>query len=162
MSSDEIEAVVEPFLSVQSVIIKPIATLSSIFLVYGIYIIAFGLCTNILYHRKAPSFGLYMTCTICLFILATTCIAIETFVVVSQALLVFHASKTRDFGPLLKYLQHDDGEIAAGSVYTIASTTVNAVADIMLIHRCYIVWGSNKILLYTLSSVAFVLNGIQF
>ncbi|KAJ8079709.1 hypothetical protein PM082_016530 [Marasmius tenuissimus] len=40
----------------------------------------------------------------------------------------------------------------------LTSTIMNALADIMLIHRCYIVWGSKKILLNPLGLAAFVLN----
>ncbi|KAK1229644.1 hypothetical protein PQX77_007280 [Marasmius sp. AFHP31] len=39
---------------------------------------------------------------------------------------------------------------------------MNALADIMLIHRCYIIWGSNRILLYALSVVGIILNAISF
>ncbi|KAK1223923.1 hypothetical protein PQX77_013202 [Marasmius sp. AFHP31] len=38
---------------------------------------------------------------------------------------------------------------------------MNVIADIMMVHRCYIIWGSNQILGYTLGLVALALNGIS-
>ncbi|KAK1221019.1 hypothetical protein PQX77_016182 [Marasmius sp. AFHP31] len=45
-SQDELEEFVAPYLTVRQVIVDPIATLSSMFLVYGMYMIIFGLCIS--------------------------------------------------------------------------------------------------------------------
>ncbi|KAK1218155.1 hypothetical protein PQX77_019175 [Marasmius sp. AFHP31] len=37
---------------------------------------------------------------------------------------------------------------------------MNILADIMLVHRCYILWGSRQLILYTLGGASLVLNGI--
>ena len=77
----------------------------------GIYIIIFGLCIHTLHRRRASGSGsesrLYLTCTVALFVLATVAVAGETFGLAQQAIVVFQASKTRDFDLLLEYLRQD-------------------------------------------------------
>ena len=78
----------------------------------GIYIIIFGLCIHILFRRRASGSsgsdsGLYLTCTIALFVLATVAVAAETFGLAQQTIVGFQASKTRDFDLLLEYLRQD-------------------------------------------------------
>ncbi|KAK1223224.1 hypothetical protein PQX77_013903 [Marasmius sp. AFHP31] len=160
--SSGLEEFAETYLTAELVIVHPIVTLSAMFLVYGMYIIVFGSCTSILYRRKGPSFGLYMTCTICLFVLASITIGFEVFGEINQTLVGFRALKTRDLEPLVRYMQHDSGQTAWITATGVIPAVMNAIADIMLIHRCYVVWGSNRILLYVLIGGAFVSNGLQF
>ncbi|KAK1217926.1 hypothetical protein PQX77_019401 [Marasmius sp. AFHP31] len=74
---------------------------------------------------------------------------------------MFRASKTRELEPVVKYLRDDDIATAWVTVVGLTAALMNVIADIMLIHRCYIVWESSRILLYSLSSAASILNGIQ-
>ncbi|KAK1223924.1 hypothetical protein PQX77_013203 [Marasmius sp. AFHP31] len=160
MSSDDLAQIVEPFFTVRDVIVSPIATLSLMFLVYGIYTVVFGLCTHVLYRRKRSGSGIYLICTISLFVLATFYVVPSAVGLARQSAIVFTAAKTREYEPLLAYLEQDAGATAWVSITDITGDLMNALADLMLIHRCYIVWGSNKVLLYTFIVGAFVLNGI--
>ncbi|KAJ8077867.1 hypothetical protein PM082_002308 [Marasmius tenuissimus] len=85
----------------------------------------------------------------------------ETFSLSRQAIIYYRASRTRDFGPLVEYLQQDIGKTVCGSLLAFTATFMNIIADIMMVHRCYIIWGSNRILGYTLGLVALSLNSIS-
>ncbi|KAJ8077834.1 hypothetical protein PM082_002274 [Marasmius tenuissimus] len=159
-SSDELEEFVGPFITVQEVVVAPIATLSTMFVVYGMYTIIFGLCMQVLHRRKTAKSGLYLTCTISLFVLANIYVWAAVWGMARQTILYFRAAKTRDYEPLAEYLVHDNTKIIWAGLTNLSGYFMNVVADIMLIHRCYVLWGSKKIFLYGLALVAFVINGI--
>ncbi|KAJ8085697.1 hypothetical protein PM082_004515 [Marasmius tenuissimus] len=63
---------VEAYTSVEMVIVQPIATFSSVLLVYGMYIIIFGLSINVLWRRRgSPGSKAYARWIIALFALTT-------------------------------------------------------------------------------------------
>ncbi|KAJ8077912.1 hypothetical protein PM082_002353 [Marasmius tenuissimus] len=159
--SDNLAEAFEPFLTVQQVIVLPIATLSCMFLVYGMYTIVFGLCMHVLCRRQSSSSRLYSVCTVCLFALGSIFVASEVYGCTRQAIIDFRAAKTQDFGPLEKYMDVDVGVTVWECLSNFSATLMNVFADVMLIHRCYILWGSSKILLYIVGGAAFVLNGIS-
>ncbi|KAK1217584.1 hypothetical protein PQX77_019753 [Marasmius sp. AFHP31] len=161
-SQDSPEEIVAPFLTVEAVIFQPIATLLPMFLTYGVYIIIFGLCMHVLYHRDRCGLRLYLVCIIMSFILTSLYVAWETFGKTHETIITFHAAKTQDFGPLIKYLYQDS--LATGWIATTAftSTFMIALADIMLIHRFYVLWGSRKVVLFALGFMGITLNGISF
>ncbi|KAK1223920.1 hypothetical protein PQX77_013199 [Marasmius sp. AFHP31] len=160
MASNSLEEKLAPYLTVRNVIVSPIATLSSMFLVYGMYTIIFGLCIHVLFHRKGPRLTLYLICTITLFVLATLTVASKAFGLTRQSVIHFRALRTRDFGPVVKYLAHDNAKFASAISGNISSTFMAALADLMLIHRCYVIWGSSKIMMYTLAFMAVTIHGI--
>ncbi|KAG7088994.1 hypothetical protein E1B28_012940 [Marasmius oreades] len=161
MASGDHDQTLSEFLTAQQVVILPIATLSAIFLVYGVYAIIFGLCIQILHRRKQSQLGLYRICTIVLFILASIRVVLDTYGYTRQAIIDFLAAKTRDYEPLDNYLG-DDGQITWLSIVNNVAVCMNVVADLMLIHRCYILWGSRRVLLYTLGAVTIAINCIGF
>ncbi|KAJ8077910.1 hypothetical protein PM082_002351 [Marasmius tenuissimus] len=162
MGPKNIEEAVAPYISVQNVIVKPIATLSALFIVYGMYIIVFGLCFHVLLRRRKSGLGLYLICTVSLFVLATMYVASSTTGYAKQATVNFRASRTRNYGPLVKFLGRNTWKTVWATMSGFSNMSMNAIADIMLVHRCYVLWGSNKILLCFLASVAVVINGLGF
>ncbi|KAK1223956.1 hypothetical protein PQX77_013164 [Marasmius sp. AFHP31] len=131
------------------------------FLIYGMYTIIFGLCMHVLHRRHTSGLRLYLVCTILLFAFATLYIASETFGETRQAVILFRAAKTREFEPLVRYLNQDNLATVWITISSFVGTFMNALADIMLIHRCYILWESSRIVLYTLGTVGTILNGIS-
>ncbi|KAK1220539.1 hypothetical protein PQX77_016679 [Marasmius sp. AFHP31] len=161
-SSDDLQEFLEPYLTVQAVVVMPIATLSAELLLYGMYAILFGLCMHILRQRRS-CLGLYSVCTILLFAFATLYVASDIYSTTQQAIIDFEAAKTQDLEPLARYLNQDgdSGRILWGIITTTLSfPLMNVLADIMLVHRCYILWGYKGFILYILGGAAFVLNGI--
>ncbi|KAK1234427.1 hypothetical protein PQX77_002367 [Marasmius sp. AFHP31] len=161
MASDNLTEDLQSYLTVVNVIVLPIATFLLVFLVYGMYIIILGLCIHLLLHRKRSGSRLYLACTVSLSALGSLCVASQAYDFTRQAIIEFRAAKTQDLEPLENYLNHDKGQTISISIMSGAFTVMNALADLMLIHRCYILWGSNKVILYLLGGAAIVLNGIS-
>ncbi|KAK1221979.1 hypothetical protein PQX77_015201 [Marasmius sp. AFHP31] len=95
-----------------------------------------------------------------LFASASLSVASQAYGMLQQAIIVFDAAKTQDLEPLARYAAHDLGEpfwiITGDLLYPL----MNILADIMLVHRCYILWGSRSFILYALGGTSLVLNGI--
>ncbi|KAK1224367.1 hypothetical protein PQX77_012728 [Marasmius sp. AFHP31] len=160
-SQDSLEETVAPFLTLRGVIVLPIATLLSELLIYGMYMIIFGLCMYICYHQDSTGLRFYLVCTILLFATASVYVALDILGTTRQAVIEFHAAKTQDFNPLIKYLYQDTLKTVWAATTSFAAMFMNALADVMLIHRCYVLWGFSKIVLFTLGSVGIILNGIS-
>ncbi|KAG7092919.1 hypothetical protein E1B28_009224 [Marasmius oreades] len=159
-SDDEIEQLVAPYITVENVLIEPFATFALMFCTYGIYIVLFGLSIRALHRSKNNVSKLYWGWTISLFAMATLVVATETYSYVRESILEFKGLKTKDYFPFVNYGQ---GEVTKTIPYTISNVVLvlmNAVADSTLIYRCYIIWGSRKIVLYPLAFIAFVINGL--
>ncbi|KAF9255176.1 hypothetical protein L218DRAFT_1081974 [Marasmius fiardii PR-910] len=161
-SADDVEHIVAPFLTVDEVITQPLSSLSAMFAVYGIYVVVFGLSVHILYHHDGAASKLHMGWTMSLFVLATLYTATYVWGISQQAMIYFNATTTKNYVPLFKYLiGPDEGEIVWFTITIFTGYLMNAIADSMLIHRCYIIWQS-RIIMYLLASIAIILNGISF
>ncbi|ESK85748.1 hypothetical protein Moror_2457 [Moniliophthora roreri MCA 2997] len=156
-----IEEILEPFLSVQNVLIKPVATLTVLYFVYGLYVLLFGICLRVLLERHdRPNRYLYLGWTISLFILATMLNALETCGYIRQAAVDFDAAKTRQYDKVVQYLGGDTFKTVWLVLSEILSLVISAVADSMLAHRCYIIWGSQKRIIIPTITILVVLNAI--
>ncbi|KAK1228029.1 hypothetical protein PQX77_008944 [Marasmius sp. AFHP31] len=103
-SEEEIaQQAVEAYTSVAADIVGPMAILLPMSLMYGIYIIIFGLCINVLWQRRdSPASRAYTRWIIALFVLETIYVASNVWVQVDQAVIGFNAVKTQDYIPLFK------------------------------------------------------------
>ncbi|KAF9254791.1 hypothetical protein L218DRAFT_832757, partial [Marasmius fiardii PR-910] len=125
----------------------------------GIYCIVFGLSIHVLFRHNSSAHKLYKACTIALFTLATLYTAVQTWGTCRQTLLAFNAATAKDYTSYIQYPHGDDRKTACEYVKTlILNFHCSSIADTMLIHRCYIIFNSNKFILYPLISVAFILN----
>ncbi|KAJ8095440.1 hypothetical protein PM082_023210 [Marasmius tenuissimus] len=96
---------VEAYTSIGQVIVLPIGTLSVMFLVYGMYIILFGVSLNILWHRRESSASkAFMRWIIALFILTTIYNATTVWISMDQTLMTFNAVKTNNYIPFFNTL----------------------------------------------------------
>ncbi|KAK1221602.1 hypothetical protein PQX77_015615 [Marasmius sp. AFHP31] len=144
---DKLEEALGPYLTVQSVIVKPIATLSLMFLIYGMYTIIFGLCMHVLHQRRSCS-GLYPVCTVLLFAFASLYVALYAYGIAHESVIEFDAAKMQDLEPFARYMvQGDSIEFLWGTSTDLLYPLMNILADIMLVHRCYILWGSRSLCL---------------
>ncbi|KAJ8085675.1 hypothetical protein PM082_004493 [Marasmius tenuissimus] len=119
---------VEVHTSVKTVIIQPITTFSSMFLIYGMYIIIFGLSINILWcRRESPTSKAYMRWIIALFILITIYNAATIWLYMDQTLVAFDVVNTSDYIPLFNPLSGDSspsGYAARIGLSSFASTII--------------------------------------
>ncbi|KAG7096217.1 hypothetical protein E1B28_003669 [Marasmius oreades] len=104
---------------------------------------------------------LYKVGNIALFVLATIYTSVNTWGLCRQALIEFHAATTKDYTLLIKDLYGDNQKAAWSGTTDIISTLMNSIADTMLIYRCYLIFNSNKLVLFPLVVAACILNGID-
>ncbi|ESK93816.1 hypothetical protein Moror_13066 [Moniliophthora roreri MCA 2997] len=127
-----------------SEIIFPLTTLSTMYLVYGVYASLFGACVCLLRRRdERQSRQLYFFWIVLLFLLSTIFVVTQTVVSVLDTVVYFTAIKTRDYSPARKHFSNT-GIAAVRSITYLTPILLNLVAETMLIHRCYLIWGSRK------------------
>ncbi|ESK86187.1 hypothetical protein Moror_16692 [Moniliophthora roreri MCA 2997] len=152
-----------PFLSAKPIIVQPVSTFSAMFLVYGLYIALFATCMNVLWKKTSQNNrGLYLGWTISLFTMATVIVIFETIGLLRQSLMAFWTVKSEDYRELIQYLSNDNLKTASSAILLIAAVLINATADSMLIHRCYIIWGSQKRIGIPLVLGCFVVHSVGF
>ncbi|KAG7086946.1 hypothetical protein E1B28_002863 [Marasmius oreades] len=179
-STSELEQALAPFLSAGNILTAPISTLSVLFFIYGIYFwqyylnnmliststlgiycFIFGLSIYVLFYQNTVH-RLYKGGNIALFLLATIYTSVLTWGLSRQALIDLHAVTTKEYNPLILYLYGDDGETAWYGTASTIPTLMNSIADAMLIHRCYLIFNSSKLVLFPLVIAACILNGTGF
>ncbi|KAK1217161.1 hypothetical protein PQX77_020193 [Marasmius sp. AFHP31] len=164
MSSEmEMEQTLEPFTSAEIVIVQPISTLSVLFLVYGMYIIIFGLSLNVLWRRRdSAASKVYMKWIIVLFVLTNIYNAVTTWINISQTLVAFNAVKTKDYVPLIESLAGDTSSAAQLGLSAFSSLIMGIIMDCFLVQRCYVIWGFRKSILYPFAFIILVTDGVGF
>ncbi|KAF9258449.1 hypothetical protein L218DRAFT_990535 [Marasmius fiardii PR-910] len=106
-NADDIAQLVALYLTVENVIILPVSTLSTMFVIYE--------------------------WTISLFVLATLYTASYVFGLSHQATIDFNTAITKNYKPILKYFfGKDDGKAAWSFISNFASSFMGAIADWML------------------------------
>ncbi|ESK87747.1 hypothetical protein Moror_11284 [Moniliophthora roreri MCA 2997] len=135
-------------------------TLAVMFFLYGFYILLFGMSIHLLRRRKPedvqPNF--YLVCSGALFVLTTVLIVGTTILKYDFAMMDFE-------------LVDEDSVTTAINVcygiYNVLPPFANIVADAILIHRCYLIWGSRKrvaiplIVLSTVTNVPYIVGCVM-
>ncbi|KAG7096235.1 hypothetical protein E1B28_003684 [Marasmius oreades] len=160
-STDELQQTLALYLSAEMILTTPISTLSVQFCIYGIYCFIFGLSIHVLFWQANSVHRLYKGGNIALFVLATIYTFVNTWALSRQTFIEFHAATTKDYSSLIQYVHGDNQKIAWIGTTSIISTLMNSIADTMLIHRCYLIFNSNKLVLFPLVVVASILNVID-
>ncbi|ESK87371.1 hypothetical protein Moror_11705 [Moniliophthora roreri MCA 2997] len=144
-NSSVTEEDVASFTTTTNILVTPIASFIVMFYVYGIYTVLFIISLHILIHRQdRPNRVLYMFFTIALFTLTSAYVIVETFGYAYQATLEFTFTKNQDWASFLAYLYYDKAMTIVVGFYQILSLCLVTMADLMLLHRCYVIWGSSK------------------
>uniref|UniRef100_A0A0W0G2R1 Integral membrane protein n=1 Tax=Moniliophthora roreri TaxID=221103 RepID=A0A0W0G2R1_MONRR len=145
MSNSITEEDISPFDSTTNILVTPIANLTVMLYVYGIYTVLFIISVHVLIHRQDHlNRVLYMFFTIALFTLASACTVVEIFSNVHQATLEFTFTKNQDWASFLAFLNHDNAKTITFGFEQILPLCLVTIADLMLFHRCYVIWGSSK------------------
>ncbi|ESK87373.1 hypothetical protein Moror_11697 [Moniliophthora roreri MCA 2997] len=79
-----------------------------------------------------------------LFILTTIINIITTFSEARQATLEFTFTKNWDWASFLAYLEHDNVKTIIFGLGSSLPLCLVIMADLMLLHHCYVIWGSSK------------------
>ncbi|ESK91921.1 hypothetical protein Moror_10423 [Moniliophthora roreri MCA 2997] len=137
-----------PYLSIKETIVYPIVTLSAMYFVYGLYVLIFGTYVYITgkcqQGNGSHNSRLYLSLTITLFTLCTILVMVYTRFYIVDSIVRFNAVKTQDYDQLVNFLTYDVGKTASTFLEYLLPVLLNITADIMLIHRCYLIWGSKK------------------
>uniref|UniRef100_A0A0W0G636 Uncharacterized protein n=1 Tax=Moniliophthora roreri TaxID=221103 RepID=A0A0W0G636_MONRR len=143
-----LEEALAPYLSVQMTIVGQISSLSAMYFFYGFYVLLFCACVYMMLQRQPdddhPNRGLYLSLTVILFMFSTVFVVVYTIDLVHGSIVSFTAVKTREYEPLLDFLTHDVERTTLFCLELLFYAFVNIAAEFMLIHRCYLIWGSNK------------------
>ncbi|KAJ8075747.1 hypothetical protein PM082_021377 [Marasmius tenuissimus] len=170
MSSDEEIALqaVEVFTSVEVVIVQPISTLSAMFLVYGksklMLIYMRGPLPMRVGRRESPASKTYTRWIVALFVLTTVYVAIVVWTYVGQTLIEFNVVKTRDYIPLFKSLDSEisrPANTARSVLIGFSSVIISCIFDYLMVHRCYVIWGYSKWILYPFAFIVVVADVIS-
>ncbi|KAK1234453.1 hypothetical protein PQX77_002346, partial [Marasmius sp. AFHP31] len=89
--------------------------------------------------------------------MASLFVASNAYGMARQTVMFFEVAKTRDLEPLASS-KHSHDLILLTRTASLLYPLMNILADIMLVHRCYLLWGSRRFILYALGGTAFVLN----
>ncbi|KAF9259798.1 hypothetical protein L218DRAFT_1003422 [Marasmius fiardii PR-910] len=143
LSQEEI-AEVAGGLTRQLVILYPVISTLLTYFFFGLYVPIFASAIYLLKQGEFAARGMYMTCMALLFLIATCLVAVETIDLIDDATREFNAVKTQNYLPYIEYLRHNGGKAAVLSIFYYIPPTANIVAETMLIHRCYIIWGKLK------------------
>ncbi|KAL0574338.1 hypothetical protein V5O48_007620 [Marasmius crinis-equi] len=146
-SQEAIDSVLD-LLTVRHILVFPTATLTTMYLFYGVYTVLMTFCVYLLRqkssgfeNRKGYLVGLWV-----LFVICTIMVIDATLYRTRESALLFSVAQTGDFGPFIRYFL--EGSAVKSAYYTISSYTgpglANLVAESMLIHRCYLIWGRRK------------------
>ncbi|ESK89760.1 hypothetical protein Moror_16843 [Moniliophthora roreri MCA 2997] len=150
----------DDYLTVSRSLVMPMSSLSAMFFVYGLYTALFISYIRILRcrRRRNQAKTLYFWPTIALFFLATLVVIGETIYRSIGAYITFNAVQTKNFKALKHYLRHDPRKTTGMALTNICAVLLNAVADYILIHRCYVIWGSRKRILIPLTTASITTN----
>uniref|UniRef100_A0A0W0F5F8 Uncharacterized protein n=1 Tax=Moniliophthora roreri TaxID=221103 RepID=A0A0W0F5F8_MONRR len=159
MSNSSItEEDIAPFDSTTIILVWPLVDLTIMFYVYGIYTVLFIISLHILIRQQdRPNRVLYMFFTIALFILTSALIVLETFGYAYETTLLFKFTKNQDWASFLAYLYHNEAITIISGFEQILQLCLVTIADLMLLHRCYVIWGSSKWIVFPFVFIMFSL-----
>ncbi|ESK86487.1 hypothetical protein Moror_9863 [Moniliophthora roreri MCA 2997] len=96
------------------------------FLMYGFYLMLFGVCIHILRPggriSKHPNNKLYMACTISLLVITTAANAVQTWLHLCQAIIDFESAKKGYYARLAIHLLKDHLKVNIGCYYIILNS----------------------------------------
>ncbi|KAJ7124648.1 hypothetical protein C8R43DRAFT_37539 [Mycena crocata] len=111
---------------------------------YGIYSVLFFQSVHILLTRRRPHYKFHLACMIVLFVLSTIHIALAyawAFITDGADTGIYELFSLLDPPPML-YGPSDPVSVRRiGLVLKVRYTLANMIADGILVHRCYVIWG---------------------
>ncbi|KAI3618291.1 hypothetical protein WG66_005655 [Moniliophthora roreri] len=136
--------------TVYQVVLDPIVTVSTTLFLYGLHTVLFGICIHILRHRRGDDHKnrrLYIVLTAVMFVLTTILNGFTTTHAIRWAVKQLEGRT-----------EIEEWDIVWRLIVEILSLILTAAADTMLAHRCYLVWGSRKSILITITLALVTIN----
>uniref|UniRef100_A0A0W0G9H2 Uncharacterized protein n=1 Tax=Moniliophthora roreri TaxID=221103 RepID=A0A0W0G9H2_MONRR len=148
--------------SVQNVIIGPATTLALTVFIAGFYTLLYGLSTYLLIKRRSLVLKkkVHLVWTTAVFFISTLGALTAASNYIVDATYYYEAVKTQDLGPLVAYSTGGRSQTAMAALTYVCYIISNCIADGILIHRCYILYGSRKALFGVLIFLSFSTNGV--
>ncbi|KIK56262.1 hypothetical protein GYMLUDRAFT_87349 [Collybiopsis luxurians FD-317 M1] len=145
--------------SVQIAVLGPIISFSLAIALFGFYVLVFGLSCYLLYkNHNIGRRKLHLTWTISLFFISSLGGLINASSGLDDLVQIYTTLLTQDPTPLLKFVQKSEREtVMVGLAYT-CMILANVIADSVLIHRMFLVWGSNVKIIVLPILASLVLN----
>ncbi|THU97566.1 hypothetical protein K435DRAFT_796430 [Dendrothele bispora CBS 962.96] len=122
-------------------------------LLYGVYLVLFVTCMYIMAHKKGSVNRLHLTAIVALFVLATFGF-IFGCIFTNLSIKIFAIGITVFKDVLLA----DISSVIMAGIYVLA----NIIADVILIHRCYKVWGAKKRIIIPPVLISIINNVLPF
>ncbi|ESK91673.1 hypothetical protein Moror_10719 [Moniliophthora roreri MCA 2997] len=144
-------------LTASTSVIMPISSLSVMYFVYGLYTTLFiSYIRTLRWHSKRTEpKSSYLLPTIILFILTTLVNIGQTIYQSLYLYTTFNAIKTKNFEPLNR--NHPRKTLCFAST-AICAVLLNVTVDYILIHRCWVIWGSRKRIVLPLAATSIGTN----
>ncbi|KAF9058656.1 hypothetical protein BDP27DRAFT_1453863 [Rhodocollybia butyracea] len=129
--------------SVQVALVAPIISFALSLALFGFYTLLFGLSFHFLYNSKNISHRtLHLVWIVCLFVIASVGGILSAVSGIVDLVALYDALRTQDPTPLEKFFSQNTAEtVMVGFEYT-CLVLANSIADSVIIHRIYLVWGS--------------------
>jgi hypothetical protein len=131
--------------AVQVALLAPVISLSLALVIFGVYALLFGTLIyflrngKVIVHQK-----LFVIWAISVFLISSVGALANASSGIQDAVVLYNALRTQNYGPFLQYVTQDETQTALTGVTYTFLVAVNCLADAVLIHRIYLVWGSRR------------------
>ncbi|KAK7045025.1 hypothetical protein R3P38DRAFT_3389173 [Favolaschia claudopus] len=113
-------------------------------LTYGVYAVLFYQSVNVLVSRRTPNYRFHLACMSALFLLSTIHISLAytwAFITDTADTAIYEVFSLKNPLPTL-YLPDDPVSVRRiGILLKLRFSLANAIADAIIIYRCYVIWG---------------------
>jgi len=111
--------------------------------ILGFYVLLFSLSTYFLYKSKTVyNRRLHLFWTIAVFVISTFGALMNVSSGIQDAVVIYTAMRSQDFNPFFAYVMQNEMQTAITGITYSCLIIANCIADSVLIHRIYLVWGS--------------------
>ncbi|THU89638.1 hypothetical protein K435DRAFT_728939 [Dendrothele bispora CBS 962.96] len=124
-------------MSTETALTRIVITLAIACLLYGIYVMLFSICIHVLLKRRRKNTVLHLVTMSLLFICATIGVILDVADTVHTLLIRAGFKSSQDNGVI--ELQH-----ILEATILITYVVTNAIADLVLLHRCLVIWTHKK------------------
>ncbi|KAF9056871.1 hypothetical protein BDP27DRAFT_1433327 [Rhodocollybia butyracea] len=145
--------------SAQVAIVGPIIVFALVLALFGFYTLLFGLSVHFLYKGKnIPHRNLHIAWIISLFLITSVGGIISAATGIDDLVVIYNTLRTQDLAAFVKFFNANTAEtVMTGFVYT-CLVLANCIADSVMIHRIYLVWGSRLWIIILPALASLVLN----
>ncbi|KIK50663.1 hypothetical protein GYMLUDRAFT_438082 [Collybiopsis luxurians FD-317 M1] len=142
-------------------LVAPIISLSLALTILGIYIFLFGLTS---YHLGSQAGvqhrQLQFVWITSLFLISALGALSNVSSGILDAVILYNTLRSQDVGPFLHYVEQNETQTALVGVAYTCLIVANSMADAVLIHRIYLVWGSKKAVLILPILASLAINSV--